>query len=167
MARTHRTSVLTSEERARVAALREQLKSKPSPDELIASGGYDAPITMGDHFDIAALLAEMKAVRIERKMSLRDCAESAGIDYAALSRLENGVAMNPTVHTLARCARALGKKIQLKLVDDQRDATAVSAMAGNLSPSHTFSFTMTSSASLVPSMQFVSSSRANALCGVR
>jgi transcriptional regulator with XRE-family HTH domain len=118
MSRTHRKVALNPEELARVAALRKQLKNKPSPDELIAIGGYDSPITMGDTRDIAELLASMKAIRINSAMSLRDCADSAGIDYAALSRLENGIAANPTVHTLARFARALGKCIQYRLVDE-------------------------------------------------
>ena len=42
---------------------------------------------------------------------------SDGEDRAALSRLENGVAVNPTINTLARYAQALGKRVEVRGVD--------------------------------------------------
>ena len=44
-------------------------------------------------------------------------AERSGIDKASLSRLENGLYPNPTVNTLARYARAIGKRLVLDLED--------------------------------------------------
>ncbi len=39
------------------------------------------------------------------------------IDRAALSQLENAVTDNPMIETLSRCARALGKRLVVKIVD--------------------------------------------------
>jgi transcriptional regulator with XRE-family HTH domain len=52
------------------------------------------------------------------EMSLSELAAATGIDKAALSRLESGQAANPTYNTLARIAKALGKRVQLALVDE-------------------------------------------------
>ncbi|HUY35006.1 MAG TPA: helix-turn-helix transcriptional regulator [Pirellulales bacterium] len=45
-------------------------------------------------------------------------APRAGTDKAAISRLENGVASNPTLLTLLSLANGLGKRVVVKLVDD-------------------------------------------------
>ena len=46
---------------------------------------------------------------------------SAEIDKAALSRLENGQQLNPTVNTLARYAGALGSTLKFALGDPEQD----------------------------------------------
>lgn len=120
-ARTHQSNILTPTQAATVAAIREQLqREKPSLAQAVASGEYQPPVTTGEYFDIVKLLTTLKDLRLKCRMSLRECAEISGIDYAALSRLENGVTTNPTVHTLARCARALGKRMQIALIDAER-----------------------------------------------
>ncbi len=40
-----------------------------------------------------------------------------GIDQAALSRLENGKNLNPTIETISRIAHALGKVVALSIQD--------------------------------------------------
>ena len=60
------------------------------------------------------------ALRRERErlgLSLADVAERAKIDKGALSRLENGQQLNPTVNTLARYAQALGKSLAWGLIE--------------------------------------------------
>ena len=52
-----------------------------------------------------------------RLLSLADMTAQAEMDRAALSRLENGVAVNPTINTLARYAQALGKRVEVRVVD--------------------------------------------------
>ena len=56
-------------------------------------------------------------------LSLADVAERAKIDKAALSRLENGQQLNPTVNTLARYVRALGKTLAWGMTDDAEKRT--------------------------------------------
>ncbi len=42
----------TPEEQARINAIRERFQAeKPSPDELIASGEYEGPVTLGECLD--------------------------------------------------------------------------------------------------------------------
>jgi DNA-binding XRE family transcriptional regulator len=65
---------------------------------------------------IASLEHAMQALKAERErqgLSLADMKERTGIDRAALSRLESGQHPNPTISTLMRYARALGKTIDV------------------------------------------------------
>jgi transcriptional regulator with XRE-family HTH domain len=52
-------------------------------------------------------------------LSLSDVAKLAGIDKAALSRLEIGLQVNPTINTLARYVRALGKRLKWGVTDPE------------------------------------------------
>jgi transcriptional regulator with XRE-family HTH domain len=56
--------------------------------------------------------------RIIVTTDIADVAERTRIDKAALSRLENGQHVNPTVKTLARYARALGKSLTWGLAEE-------------------------------------------------
>lgn len=49
----------------------------------------------------------IQAARLAADLSQEDAASAAGIDYKRFQRLEQG-AVNPTVRTLVRVARALG-----------------------------------------------------------
>jgi transcriptional regulator with XRE-family HTH domain len=40
------------------------------------------------------------------------------MDRAAVSRLENGQIANPTINTMNRYARALGKRVMVSLADE-------------------------------------------------
>jgi len=57
------------------------------------------------------MLAALKKHRERQGLSLADVAERSGMDRAAVSRLENGVYVNPTVDTLYRYAEAIGAEI--------------------------------------------------------
>lgn len=160
--RIHRSNVLTAEQAAKVAAIQDQLKSKPSVEGLLASGEFLSPLTMGDYFDIANLLAAMKDARTRAGMSLREWSEASGVDYAALSRLENGITTNPTIHTLIRCARALRKRIQVNLVDDQNTTPMIPAVASNLKAS--ICFEMPVVVPIVQSLQFIPTHRGQLAC---
>jgi DNA-binding XRE family transcriptional regulator len=50
-------------------------------------------------------------------LSRGDVAERSGLDKATLSRLENEWYPNPTLNTLARYARGIGKRLVLDLED--------------------------------------------------
>jgi ribosome-binding protein aMBF1 (putative translation factor) len=77
--------------------------------------------TMGDLVAFHRFIMSLRRERERLGLSLGDVAERAGIDKGALSRLENGQQLNPTVNTLARYARALGKSLAWGLAD--RDDT--------------------------------------------
>ena len=70
--------------------------------------------------DLRRFLVDLRREREARGMSLADVADRSGIDRAALSRLENGRQLNPTVNTLSRYARALGKRLALSTRRDAR-----------------------------------------------
>jgi transcriptional regulator with XRE-family HTH domain len=54
---------------------------------------------------------QFKETRRVLEISLAELSQRTGIDPAALSRLENGKQTNPTLETLARVARALGRQL--------------------------------------------------------
>jgi transcriptional regulator with XRE-family HTH domain len=103
----------TREFRARVVADREALDREYRATGRIATVGESVPAADLDH--VRAFLTRLRREREARGLSLADVAERTGIDKAALSRLENAQVVNPTITTLARYARALGKRIALSL----------------------------------------------------
>jgi len=64
-----------------------------------------------------AIHMDLRRTREQAGLSLSRLAELSGIDKAALSRLESGRHSNPTLDTLARYARAVGKRLMVSLVD--------------------------------------------------
>jgi ribosome-binding protein aMBF1 (putative translation factor) len=74
--------------------------------------------TMGDLVAFRRFFMGLRRERERLGLSLADVAERAKIDKAALSRLENGQQLNPTLNTLARYARALGKSLTFGLTED-------------------------------------------------
>jgi transcriptional regulator with XRE-family HTH domain len=63
------------------------------------------------------LAQQLKAAREQRGLSLSDMTELTGMDRSSLSRLETGQRANSTVETLARYARAVGKRLVVSLKD--------------------------------------------------
>jgi DNA-binding Xre family transcriptional regulator len=107
----------TPEERARLRATREKFqRERPSLDSLIESGAYEV-MSQGDYFDLMQAFAELRKVRESKSLSLTEIAERSGIDKAALSRLETGRNVNPTLRTLESIARAIGVRLRLKVED--------------------------------------------------
>jgi DNA-binding XRE family transcriptional regulator len=101
----------TAEDLARYQAIRDRFqREKPSLEELVASGEYNDPLPMGEYLSIRQAVFALKKAREAGGLSLADVAERTGIDKAALSRIETGQHMNPTVSTLCRYAHSLGKR---------------------------------------------------------
>jgi DNA-binding XRE family transcriptional regulator len=71
--------------------------------------------------ELEGLLRQLKAAREERGLSLSDMTRLTGMDRSALSKLETGQRLNPTIETLVRYAEAVGKRLTISLVSD-RDA---------------------------------------------
>ena len=62
-----------------------------------------------------SLLAHFKAVRESQGLTLAEVAQRMEIDPPALSRLETGKMLNPTLATLHKWAEALGRKLNVDL----------------------------------------------------
>jgi DNA-binding XRE family transcriptional regulator len=101
----------TAEDIARHKAIRERFqREKPSLEQLVASGEYNEPLPMGEYLSIRQAVFALKEAREAAGLSLAHVAARTGIDKAALSRIETGQNINPTISTLCRYAHALGKR---------------------------------------------------------
>src|SRR4029078_12596496 len=111
MKRITRDRRLTPEEAAKYKAVREQV-AEDLPD-LIARHHQRTAFLDG----LDELLAQLKAAREAKGLSLADLTEITGMDRSALSKLETGQRANPTVGTLVRDAEAVGKRLVVSLSD--------------------------------------------------
>jgi DNA-binding XRE family transcriptional regulator len=110
--RVHRKIERTADEERRLKEIRDRFqRERPGPDELLASGDATEFVSQGEYLHLLSLLAALKQRRESLGLSLADVAERTGMDRAAISRLENGVQLNPTVDTLYRYATALGAEL--------------------------------------------------------
>lgn len=117
--RIHRPNQKTPEERAKEKATRERFqREKPTLDELIASGEYKGPISLGMYFTLAEMAAKLKERRVKLGLSLADVSRIAGLDRGFISRLETCADGNPTIATIEKYAHALGATIAISLIDD-------------------------------------------------
>ncbi len=107
-------------ELARIQALREKYKNRPTPLELLASGEYTAPVPLGVYLKIKQLMHQLKEARAKAMLSLADLAERTKIDRGYLSKLENMQQANTTLETVSRIAEALGLEICLTPVTSGR-----------------------------------------------
>ncbi|HLN32834.1 MAG TPA: helix-turn-helix transcriptional regulator [Gemmataceae bacterium] len=99
----------TPEQRAEEEAIRRQHAGQPvrqRPAGTIHHQSFAA---------ILSLLAQFKTARENLGMTLADVSKRMGIDAPALSRLEAGKMLNPTVATLFKWAEALGQTLKLDL----------------------------------------------------
>ena len=112
----HRKTERTRQEAARLRALRERYqREKPTPEQLLAEGGHEHFIRLGDLIALEQIMASFKEERSRKKMTMAKLSELTGIDQAALSRLENGKNLNPTIETISRIAHALGKVVAISI----------------------------------------------------
>lgn len=82
---------------------------KPSIEKLIERGELSGESLPGALFhQLRVLRWELKAAREGRGLSLAKAGEAAGIDGPALSRIERGEVMQPTLLTLWKLADSLG-----------------------------------------------------------
>jgi DNA-binding XRE family transcriptional regulator len=99
----------TAEQRAEEDAIRRQHAASPirqPPAGAINRQSFTA---------ILSLVARFKAVRESQGLTLAEVADRMGIDPPALSRLETGKVLNPTLATLHKWAEALGQKLDVDL----------------------------------------------------
>jgi DNA-binding XRE family transcriptional regulator len=99
----------TAAQRAEEEAIRRQHAANPvrqPPAGAINQRSFAA---------ILNLMARFKAIRESQGRTLAEVAERMGIDAPALSRLETGKMLNPTLATLHKWAQALGQKLDVDL----------------------------------------------------
>jgi DNA-binding XRE family transcriptional regulator len=99
----------TPEQRAEEEAIRRQHAANPVRQR--PAGG----VNQQSFSAILRLVARFKAVREKEGLTLATVAERMGIDSPALSRLETGKMLNPTLATLHKWAEALGQKLDVEL----------------------------------------------------
>jgi ribosome-binding protein aMBF1 (putative translation factor) len=104
-----------ADSRAQEQAIRDVLERERNEYGKIAS--TDEPTEPEDAVAIAQFIGGLRHQREQAGMSLGDLADRSGMDKATLSRLENGWYPNPTINTLARYARGIGKRLILDLED--------------------------------------------------
>ena len=100
---------LTAVQRAEEEAIRQQHAARPirqKPAGTIDQASFRA---------ILGLLARFKAERERQGLTLAEVASRMEIDAPALSRLETGKVLNPTLATLHKWAQALGQKLAVDL----------------------------------------------------
>lgn len=99
----------TAEQRAEEEAIRRQHTANPirqRPAGTINQQSFAA---------ILRLLARFKSARESQGLTLAEVAQYMGIEAPALSRLETGKVLNPTLATLHKWAEALGQKLDVDL----------------------------------------------------
>jgi DNA-binding XRE family transcriptional regulator len=99
----------TAEQRAEEEAVRRQHAANPIRQRPATA------INRQSFVAILSLVARLKALRENQGLTLAEVAERMGIDPPALSRLESGKMLNPTLATLHKWAEALGQKLGVDL----------------------------------------------------
>ncbi|HZF13905.1 MAG TPA: helix-turn-helix domain-containing protein [Thermoanaerobaculia bacterium] len=109
--RITRNRRLSPEEAAKYREVREQVD-----DELPALiARHDERLVTLDQ--LADLVQQLKAAREAKGLSLSDLTQLTGMDRSALSKLETGQRLNPTIETLVRYADAVGKRLVVSLAN--------------------------------------------------
>ena len=97
--------------RERARKTREALKDRPPLEELFT------PEELADaspfYLTLRTFVAELRAARQERGLTLADVASRTGLAVETLSRLETGAIVNPTWQTLGKYAVAVGCRVRL------------------------------------------------------
>jgi transcriptional regulator with XRE-family HTH domain len=110
----------TPEEQARINAIREKYqREKPGPEQLAASGEYKGPVQAGAYWEVRRIMTALKAERERQGLTLAQLAKRSGLDKGAISKLESGRQVNPTVDTLSRIAAGLGIRVGLTLQPEE------------------------------------------------
>ena len=82
------------------------------------SGPGDDAAPMWRVMELRRLGSELRKEREKRGLTQSQLAAKIGMDEPAISRIEKGLNLNPTLDTLNRIAAGLGKKIEVVLSDE-------------------------------------------------
>lgn len=111
MKRMTRDRRLTAKEAAKYQVIRQRV-AEELPALLVRHNERMASLDQ-----LQTLLMQLKSAREAKGLSLADLTELTGMDRSALSKLETGQRVNPTVETLVRYAEAVGKRLVVILND--------------------------------------------------
>jgi hypothetical protein len=104
---------LTRDEAAKYRKIREEVeREKP---EIIAKP--QRARCEARRQQLAAIMQDLKSAREPQVLSLADIYERTGMDRCALPKLENVINEKPTIDTLQRYAKVVGKRLQIQVVD--------------------------------------------------
>ena len=106
---------LSDEQKARYARLAREIEAEFPPGAARRPADPSLPATLGEYFDLRALLCELRQLREAQCLSLADVQARTGLPLDVLERLEVGADVNPTLNVLARYARAVGRRISVAL----------------------------------------------------
>jgi DNA-binding XRE family transcriptional regulator len=109
--RMTREHPLSPEGSASYRKVREQISAE-LPE--LAARHHDRLAALGQ---LQQLVQELKIAREELGLSLADLTQRTGMDRSALSKLETGQRLNPTLETLVRYAEAVGKRLVVSLAN--------------------------------------------------
>ena len=105
---------------------------KPSLKQLRESGELSGDTLPGDVFhQLRAVRWALRKERERQGLSQEAVAEAAGIDGPALSRIESGRVLQPTLGTLSRIADALGFDFAIALKARATTTPVVSSRASS------------------------------------
>jgi DNA-binding XRE family transcriptional regulator len=122
MSKTHDRPALSADQQAVIRAIRERSRTeRPGPDELIDRGELDELVPQSQYVELRALTVRLRELRERKGLSLTDLCERTGLTRAAISRLENGWNLNPTLETLFRYVEPLGVRLRLT-VDESAES---------------------------------------------
>jgi len=110
--RITRQQRLSPEEAAKYREVRKQI-AEELPDLIARHHDRLAAVDQ-----LGELIKQLKAAREERGLSLSDLTHLTGMDRSALSKLETGQRLNPTIETLVRYAEAVGKRLVVSLANE-------------------------------------------------
>ena len=114
--RIQRPRVQTPEQQAAEKVIRDRFqRERPSLQSLVDSGDVEQVYSMREYWELRKTFAALKALREQQGLSISDMEKRTGMDRAMISRLENGQIDNPTLATVSRYAKALGKRVIVSL----------------------------------------------------
>jgi hypothetical protein len=100
----------TPEARAEFASIHSRVREEfPPADRELAPGAVDLPESLKES------LLRLRDLREQLALSLTDVSEQTGLDRSTVSRLERAMIFNPTLGTVARYAKALGRRLTFTL----------------------------------------------------
>jgi len=117
--RVHRKVAKTKSDREEIRAIRDSFQeNRPTESELLDSGEYQGPMSMGHYLDMRSIGHALKAARVQANMSLADASKATGMDRGTISRIENSVRDNMTIQVINRLALAYGKRVAFTMENE-------------------------------------------------
>jgi DNA-binding XRE family transcriptional regulator len=114
MSKTHEKPAFSPEQQADIGSIRARVrKERPGPEELIDRGELDELVSQAQYIELRALMVRLREYRERVGLSLTALSERTGLTRPAISRLETGWNLNPTLETLFRYTEALGVGLKL------------------------------------------------------